>query len=182
MDVLAYDPQRLAALARLTAAAADELAAVTSDEPFALDAVVVAHGIAASLDEQLVLSLRAVLASTAMTEWTGASPSPFELSLMSLDELVAAVARGAASASDAVTAAPIVDGFSLAASIGAGEQMQWFDDVNPGCVRFSDGSYLGGGYVDGPDGERYPIVVPRVETADGHVYTADHHGTAPGQP
>ena len=66
MDVLAYDPVRLAALARLTAAAADELAAVTTDEPWALDAIATAHGIAANLDEQLIVSLRAVLGSTAM--------------------------------------------------------------------------------------------------------------------
>jgi hypothetical protein len=36
--------------------------------------------------------------------------------------------------------------------------------------------------VEGPDGARYPIVVPRVETAEGQVYTADRHDTAPGEP
>jgi hypothetical protein len=180
MDVLAYDPQRLAALARLTAAAADELAAVTSDEPRALDAVATAHAIAASLDEQLVVSLRAVLGSTAMTEWTGSPPAPFELSLMGFDQLLVALDERAAG--DAVPAIPIVAGFTLAASIRAAEPMQWFADVHRGCVGFRGGSYLGGGYVDGPDGERYPIVVPRVETADGDVYTADRHATAPGEP
>jgi hypothetical protein len=179
MDVLAYDPLRLAALARLTAAAADELAAVTTDEPWALDAVATAHGIAASLDEQLILSLRAVLGSTAMTEWTGSTPAPFELSLMAFDELVAALDGRAAGA---VAVVPTAAGFSLAAAISAAEPMQWFADVNPGCVRFSGGSYLGGGYVEGPDGARYPIVVPRVETAAGDVYTADRHDTAPGEP
>ncbi len=115
-----------------------------------------------------------------MTEWTGSSPAQLEISLMAFDELVAAVDERAAS--DAVAATPIVGGFSLAASISAAEQMQWFADVNPGCIRFTGGSYLGGGYVEGPDGARYPIVVPRVETAEGQVYTADRHDTAPGEP
>src|SRR6187549_1741879 len=121
MDVLAYDPLRLAALARLTAAAADELAAVTTDEPWAFDAVATAHGVAASLDEQLVLSLRAVLGSTAMTEWTGTAPTQLELSLMAYDELVAALDDRAAGAVAAVPAAVPAAGFSLAASVSAAE-------------------------------------------------------------
>jgi hypothetical protein len=60
--------------------------------------------------------------------------------------------------------------------------MQWFADVHRGCASFAGGSYLGGGYVEGPDGARYPIVVPRVETDDGAVYTADRHAPAPGEP
>ena len=66
-----------------------------------------------------------------MTEWTGSSPGQLEISLMSFDEFVAAVDGRAAT--DAVVASPIDGGFSLAASISAGEQMQWFADVYPGA-------------------------------------------------
>ena len=52
--LLGYDPQRLATLAANTQAAADELTAVAADDPFTADAVGVAHGIAAGLDEALL--------------------------------------------------------------------------------------------------------------------------------
>ena len=82
-------------------------------------------------------------------------------------------------------AAPFVLGageFSLAAAITPAEPAQWLHDVNPACVRFAGGTYLGGGYVADHRGVRYPIVVPRVETDDGDVFTADRHAVAPGEP
>jgi hypothetical protein len=35
------------------------------------------------------------------------------------------------------------------------------------CATFSTGGYGGGGFLRGPDGELYPLVVPRVEVAGG---------------
>ena len=69
----------------------------------------------------------------------------------------------------------VLDGsqFSLAAAITAGSEAQWQYVVDsPLCVGF-DGTYDGGGFITDHRGVSYPIVVPRVETADGQVFTAD---------
>ena len=165
--------------------------AAASDEPFAADAVAIAHAIAASLDDTLIESLRAVLADTSMTAWGASGPAPGTSTAapgappgvvpwwLTVDQLIAALDGQAAAV--AVPATPSADGFTLAASITAAEPMQWFHDVNAGCVSYAGGSYSGGGYVTAPDGQRYPIVVPRVETDDGDVYTADVHDVASGQ-
>jgi hypothetical protein len=172
--VLAYDPQRLATLASSAQTAADELAAVTGEEAYSVDAIAVAHGIAASLDETLLTALRAVLTSAAMTEWNGAA------FLLTVDQLIDALTEQATNPSARFV---LDDGeFSIAASITAAEQAQWFHDVNPGCVTYAGGSYIGGGYVADHRGNRYPIVVARVETEDGDVFTADRHPVAAGEP
>ena len=110
-----------------------------------------------------------------MTEWTGArhlrSPSTSS--------------SACSPSSPPAPAAPFVLGpgeFSIAAATTAAEPAQWLHDVNPACVRFAGGTYVGGGYVADHHGVRYPIVVPRVETDDGDVYTADRHAVAPGEP
>jgi hypothetical protein len=179
MTLLAYDPVRLAALARTTRAAADELAAVTSAELFAVDAVTTSHGVAVTLDETLLGSLQALLANTALTDWTGVAAVSGITVLTTVDELIAALDAPAVD-----SAPPIVldsTEFTLAAAITTGGD--WFHDVNgQACAPFAGGSYSGGGYVTGPDGERYPIVIPRVETAEGDVYTADLHGADPDEP
>ena len=41
------------------------------------------------------------------------------------------------------------------------------------CVAFPGGTYAGGGFVTDHRGVSYPIVVPRIETDEGDVYTAD---------
>jgi hypothetical protein len=172
--LLAYDPQRLAALASNTRSAADELAAMAGEEPFCADAAEVAHGIAAALDEALLASLRAVLTDTSMTEWRGAA------FLLNVDQLIAVLVEQAADPD-----APFVldsGEFSLAAAITRVEPQQWFDDLHPGCVAFAGGSYSGGGYITDHRGVRYPIVVPSVETEDGDIYTADAHPVAAGEP
>jgi hypothetical protein len=180
VTVLAYDPLRLATLARKTQASAAALASVTCEEPLAGDAATTSRGIAAELDEMLVLSLREVLTSTALTEWNGApAMTSIEATLASGDELIATLDAQAALPAGPNVLAP--GEFSLAAAITSGGD--WFHDVNgAACVPFGGGSYSGGGYVTGPDGERYPIVIPRVETADGDVYTADLFEVAPGSP
>ncbi len=176
--LLGYDPLRLGTLATSAQAAADDLTAVAGDEPFVVDAVGVCHGIAADLDETLLTALRAVLTSTAMTEWNGSA-------LLSVDALIAALTQQAVAAQAADPSAPFVLGpgeFSLATAIRAGEQAQWLHDVNPACLRFAGGSYVGGGYVTDPNGDRWPIVVSRVVTEDGDVYTADEVPVSPGDP
>lgn len=176
--LLAYDPLRLATLATNAQAAADDLTAVDGEDPFVADAVGVCHGIAADLDETLLTALRAVLSSTAMTEWNGTA-------LMGVDALISALEAQALVAQAADLSAPFVLGpgeFSLAAAITPGEQSQWLHDVNPACVPFTGGSYVGGGYVIDPNGDRWPIVVSRVVTDDGDVYTADELPVSPGEP
>jgi hypothetical protein len=176
--VLAYDPLRLATLATNAQAAADDLTAVGGDEPFVVDAVGICHSIAADLDETLLTALRAALSSTAMTEWNGTA-------LMSVDALIDALTTQALTWQAADPSAPFVLGpgdFSLAAAITPGEQAQWLHDVNPACVLFAGGSYLGGGYVTDPNGDRWPIVVSRVVTDDGDVYTSDELPVSSGQP
>jgi hypothetical protein len=172
--VLFYDPLRLAVLATATQAAAVDLAGVVGEEPMVSDAVGIAHDISGCLSEALVSSLRAILSSTAMTEWNGA---PFQ---MTVEQLIAVLTDQAADPS-----APFVLGageFSLAAAITPAEQVQWFHDVNPACVTYAGGAYHGGGYVADHRGNQYPIVVCRVETEDGDIYTADELPVAPGQP
>ena len=115
--LLGYDPLRLATLATNAQAAADDLTAVAGDEPFVVDAVGVCHGIAGDLDETLLTALRAVLTSTAMTEWNGSA-------LMSVDALIAALTQQAVAVQAADPTAPFVLGpgeFSLAAAITGGE-------------------------------------------------------------
>ena len=138
------------------------------------DAVGIAHDISGCLTEALVSSLRAVLSSTAMTEWNGVP------ALMTVEQLIGVLTDQAIDPS-----APFVLGageFSLVAAVTPAEQAQWFNDVNPACVTYAGGAYSGGGYVADHRGNQYPIVVCRVETEDGDIYTADEHPVAPGQP
>lgn len=190
-----YDPERLATLALRTQASVDELRAITSDEPFAADAVAAAQTVATSLEDALGSSLRAVLTSTALTQWDGhpllvtaeAGDVPVVTGavFLSVDEMIAALLAGGrpddATAAGA-TALPVDGDFALATAITAAEPLQWFHDVNAGCAAFTGGSYAGGGYVTGPDGRQYPIVVPRVETEDGEVFTADANDVPAGEP
>jgi hypothetical protein len=62
--------------------------------------------------------------------------------------------------------------FTLAGSVVPGDPSAWIHAVAPpGCEWFTpDRGYWGGGFVVGPDGRRYPIVIPHLEV-DGHVYT-----------
>jgi hypothetical protein len=172
--LLAYEPRRLATLAAKAQAAADELTTVAAEEPFTVDAIRLAHGIATDLDEVLVMSLRAVLSSTSMTGWNGLAV------LLTVDQLIDVLNEQAAEPS-----APFVLGegdLSIATVVTPAEPVQWLHDVNPGCVRFAGGTYVGGGYVADHRDVRYPIVVPRVETDEGAVYTADRHVVAAGEP
>ena len=169
--MLAYNRDRLAALVAFSRAAADELTLVAEDEPFCKPACELAGDIAARLDEQLRDSLSVLLMDTAMID-------PITVQLMSIDELTAALVQAAADPN-----APFVlDGsqFSLAQAIETGGN--WREDVfGVACVGFSGGNYIGGGYVTDHEGTRYPIVVPRVETDEGDIYTADEY-TVAGEP
>jgi hypothetical protein len=177
---LGYDPLRLATLARMTQAAADEVGVVASDEPFAADAVATARGIAGDFGDALRSSLHAALSSTAMTEWVGGTPF-----WLTVDELIGQLEAQAGVLTPSPDAPPFsLDGdeLSLAESVTTVDPAQWFSMINPACVAFAGGSYHGGGYVTDHRGERYPIVVPRVETDDGDVYTADDRPVEPGEP
>ena len=147
------------------------------EEPFAVDAAVVAHQIAACLGETLLAALRAALSSTAMTEWNGA------VWVMTLDQLVGGLTDEAVDRA-VDPSAPFVlttGAFSMSTAITSAEQAAWLHDVNPACVTFGGGTYHGGGYVSDHTGLRYPIVVCRVETGDGEVYTADQLPVGPDQ-
>ena len=150
--VLAYDPLRLATLASNTQAAADELAAVAGEEPFVVDAVGVCHGIAAGLDETLLTALRAVLSSTAMTEWNGAA-------LLTVDALIDALTGQA-------RRRPVgsVRARSRRVLPRRGDHPSRTGPMvprrQPGVrARTAGGSYIGGGYVTDHRGVRWPIVV-----------------------
>jgi hypothetical protein len=169
--MLAYNRDRLAALVTFTRAAAEELSSVTEDEPFCEAACELAGDIAAGLDGQLRDSLAVLLLDTTMID-------PITVHLMSIDELTAALVQAATDPD-----APFVldsSQFSLAEAISTGGN--WREDVfGVACVGFSGGNYIGGGYVTDHEGTRYPIVVPRVETDDGDIYTADDYMVA-GEP
>jgi hypothetical protein len=170
--VLAYNPQRLATLVTFTRTAADELSLVTEDEPLCEAACKLAGNIAAGLDGQLRDSLSVLLLDRAMID-------EITVELMSIDEITAALVQPVTDPN-----APFVlDGsqFSLADAIETGGN--WREDVfGVACVGFTGGNYVGGGYVTDLEGTRYPIVIPHVETDEGHVYTADEYSPAPGEP
>jgi hypothetical protein len=170
--MLAYNPQRLAALVAYTRAAVDELSSVTADGPLCADACKLAGEIVAGLHQQLRDSLTALLVDTTMID-------PISVHVMSIDQLAAALVQPVTDPN-----APFVlDGtqFSLAAAVDTGGN--WFEDVfGPACVAFTGGTYIGGGYVTDHEGNRYPIVIPHVETEDGDIYTADQRRAMPGEP
>ena len=170
--MLAYNPQRLAALVTSTRAAADELSSVAGDEPFCVAACELAGDIAAGLDGQLRDSLTVLLTDRTMID-------PITVQLMSIDELTAALAQAVADPNAPFVLAP--SEFSLADAIDTGGN--WREDVfGPACVGFTGGKYIGGGYVTDHEGNRYPIVVPHVEIDEGDIYTADNYSALPGQP
>jgi hypothetical protein len=73
---------------------------------------------------------------------------------------------------------PVPSGsFSLADSVSPNDGRYWLDDVDPNCA----GYYRGGGYVTGPDGQDYPIVIPWSVDDDGTVHTAEY-GVPPTEP
>jgi hypothetical protein len=168
--MLAYNPQRLAALVTATRAVADELSSVAEDEPFCATACELSAEISAGLDTQLRDSLSVLLTDTTMID-------PITFQLMSIDEITAALVRAAADPN-----APFVltaGQFSLGDAIETGGN--WREDVfGPACLGFTGGKYIGGGYVTDHEGNRYPIVVPHVETDEGDIFTADEHAVAAG--
>ena len=69
--------------------------------------------------------------------------------------------------------------FELATAIMSGgdwtnNSSEWSNAINPGCADLGgpDADYRGGGFVTGPDGLPYPIVVPWVQDGESE-YTAD---------
>lgn len=52
----------------------------------------------------------------------------------------------------------------------------WNTLVGAMCYR-NGGRYEGGGFLIGPDGQRYPLVIPGVPGANGLIYNADDGGT-----
>jgi hypothetical protein len=61
-----------------------------------------------------------------------------------------------------------------------GEPGEWLRAFNPTCRGYREGAgYQGSGFIEGPDGRRYPLVAPFV-TRDGKEYQADN-GLSPGE-
>jgi hypothetical protein len=75
-----------------------------------------------------------------------------------------------------VTMDDAVVGYDPFASLRAGAGTEWADAVwggrggDPSCGAW--GFYTGGGFLTGPDGREYPLVIPSVRTTDG-VYNAN---------
>jgi hypothetical protein len=170
--LLAYDRERLAALITFTRSAADELSSVSADEPFCQPACELVMEIVAGLDTQLRESLAVLLVDTTMID-------PITFELMTLDEIAAGLAQPVIDPDDPFVLSS--DHFTLAGAIETGGN--WREDVfGVACAGFTGGNYIGGGYVSDHEGNRYPIVVPHVETAEGDTYTADEHRAVPGEP
>ena len=174
--VLFYNPLAVAALAEHTQAAADELASISATEDWCLDAVTAVHKVADALEQLLGSTLLAIVTDESMTQWNAVfGPS--------IDDLIAQL--NAAQGTDPAGRFFLDEGeFTLATSISTVSTIGGWDDAVYGvaCVAFPGGKYDGGGFIIDHRGVCYPIVVPRVETDDGDVYTADRSPVPAGEP
>ena len=171
--VLAYDPLRLAVARHQHAGRGGRVwPCVAGEEPMVADAVGIAHDIAAASTRRWCRSLRAVLSSTAMTEWNGVP------ALMTVD----AADRRA----DRSSHRPIRPVRARRRRVLArrGDHARRTGPVvprrQPG-VRHVRRRRVQRRRLRRPTtaATSYPIVVCRVETDDGDVYTADEHPVAP---
>ena len=173
--VLFYNPLAVAALAEHTKVAADELATLSTTDSLCDDAVSVAHTIAGDLEQTLGSTLHALLTNQSMSQWNSIfGPS--------IDDFIAQLTTHATDSSGRFF---LDEGeFTLATSISTTSPSgSWHDAVyGVSCVAFPGGTYAGGGFITDHLGASYPIVVPRIETDEGDVYTADLCPTVGGEP
>jgi hypothetical protein len=102
--------------------------------------------------------------------------------LLATSEVLAARDRVLAVMMPTPLSIPSDPDFELATAIVQGNNTEWENLLNAGCVDLggSDADYGGGGLVVGPDGRPYPIVIPLVSDGD-QTYTGEIEPVAEGE-
>lgn len=64
-------------------------------------------------------------------------------------------------------------GWSPFASLTVGDPAEWARLVGADRCYSNGGTYTGGGFIKGPDGRLYPLVVPNLTDGEGNTFQAD---------